>query len=249
MLANFDIKWTWPRQKHCPAFGVCLFLKNLLFGLYWLMHFRGLLVVNLHLVDRLFSSHSQFDFRFIMSESHFWFCKIIFALNRRKTSILEDWSFCHHGKKLGVIQFQSEQVCNTCVSIEWQNTISNETPDCFPSVQSEDTASLPTSLEITEWRQIPLYLHCVKIVHIWSYSVQMRENKDQSNSEYGHFLLCVLNQFLMLQNHRQEMDHIIQRQLSTMWSTLLRTWGKTKKVNQRQNNFYTPSINNQQKDF
>ena len=57
----------------------------------------------------------------------------------------------------------------------------------------------------------------------------MWENKDQSNSEYGHFLCCVLNQFLMLQNHRQEMDHIIHRQLSTMWSTLFRTWGKTKK--------------------
>ena len=35
-------------------------------------------------------------------------------------------------------------------------------------------------------------LHCVKSVRIRSYSasysVQMRENKDQNNSEYGHFL-------------------------------------------------------------
>ena len=34
-------------------------------------------------------------------------------------------------------------------------------------------------------------LHCVKSVRIRSYSapysVQMRENKDQNNSEYGHF--------------------------------------------------------------
>ena len=34
--------------------------------------------------------------------------------------------------------------------------------------------------------------HCVKSVHIRSYSipcpVRMRENSDQNNSEYGHFL-------------------------------------------------------------
>ena len=42
------------------------------------------------------------------------------------------------------------------------------------------------------------YTYSVKIVHSWSYSVQMRENKDQSNSEYGHFLRCAMNQFQML---------------------------------------------------
>ena len=30
--------------------------------------------------------------------------------------------------------------------------------------------------------------HFVKSVCIWSYSVRMRENADQNNSEYGHFL-------------------------------------------------------------
>ena len=30
--------------------------------------------------------------------------------------------------------------------------------------------------------------HCVKRVHIRSYSVPMRENADQNNSEYGLFL-------------------------------------------------------------
>ena len=34
-------------------------------------------------------------------------------------------------------------------------------------------------------------LYCVKSVRIWSfsgpYSVQMRESRDQKNSEYGHF--------------------------------------------------------------
>ena len=29
--------------------------------------------------------------------------------------------------------------------------------------------------------------HCVKSVRILSYSVRMRENADQNNSEYGHF--------------------------------------------------------------
>ena len=33
--------------------------------------------------------------------------------------------------------------------------------------------------------------HCIKRFRIWSnsglYSVQMRENKDQNNSKYGHF--------------------------------------------------------------
>ena len=29
--------------------------------------------------------------------------------------------------------------------------------------------------------------HCVKSVRIWSFS-GMEENKDQKNSEYGHFL-------------------------------------------------------------
>ena len=36
------------------------------------------------------------------------------------------------------------------------------------------------------------YGHCVKSVHIWSYSgphsVRMKENTDQNNSEYGRFL-------------------------------------------------------------
>ena len=35
------------------------------------------------------------------------------------------------------------------------------------------------------------YVDCVKSVRIWSYydpySVQMQENTDQNNSEYGHF--------------------------------------------------------------
>ena len=31
---------------------------------------------------------------------------------------------------------------------------------------------------------------CGKILHISPYSVQLRENKDQKNSEYGHFLRC-----------------------------------------------------------
>ena len=30
-------------------------------------------------------------------------------------------------------------------------------------------------------------LHSVKSVSIWSYSVRMRENTDEKNSEYGHF--------------------------------------------------------------
>ena len=30
--------------------------------------------------------------------------------------------------------------------------------------------------------------HCVENVHIWSLRIQMRENTDQKNSEYGHFL-------------------------------------------------------------
>ena len=34
--------------------------------------------------------------------------------------------------------------------------------------------------------------HCMKSFHIWSYSVpqfsRIRENADQNNSEYGHFL-------------------------------------------------------------
>ena len=30
-------------------------------------------------------------------------------------------------------------------------------------------------------------IHCVKSVRIRSYSVQMRENKEQNNSKYGHF--------------------------------------------------------------
>ena len=33
--------------------------------------------------------------------------------------------------------------------------------------------------------------HCVKSVRIWCYSVQMRENTNQNNSEYGHFLRSV----------------------------------------------------------
>ena len=32
------------------------------------------------------------------------------------------------------------------------------------------------------------YLHCVKSVSIWSYSVRMQENADQNNSKYGHLL-------------------------------------------------------------
>ena len=31
-------------------------------------------------------------------------------------------------------------------------------------------------------------MHCAKSVRIRSYSVRMRENADQNNSEYGHFL-------------------------------------------------------------
>ena len=34
-------------------------------------------------------------------------------------------------------------------------------------------------------------LHCLKSVRIRSYSVRMRENADQNNSEYGHFLRSV----------------------------------------------------------
>ena len=38
--------------------------------------------------------------------------------------------------------------------------------------------------------------HCVKIVHIWSYSyaysVRMWQNTDQNDSEYGHFLRLTL---------------------------------------------------------
>ena len=54
------------------------------------------------------------------------------------------------------------------VSINWRNTISNEAPDCVPSVQPKETASLRTSLETTEWCQIPL--HCVESARIRGYS-------------------------------------------------------------------------------
>ena len=74
---------------------------------------------------------------------------------RRKARILENWSFLRHETNLLIIQFQSETVCNTFwVSINWPDTISNETRNCVSSV----TSSLCTSLKITEWCQISLYL-------------------------------------------------------------------------------------------
>ena len=36
-------------------------------------------------------------------------------------------------------------------------------------------------------------LHCIKSVHVRSYSVRMWENVDQNNSKYGHFSLMKLN--------------------------------------------------------
>ena len=42
--------------------------------------------------------------------------------------------------------------------------------------------------------------HCVKIVYIWNYSVQMRENMDQNNSEYGHFSRSVQSYFFSLKH-------------------------------------------------
>ena len=45
-------------------------------------------------------------------------------------------------------------------------------------------------------------IHCVKSVHIRSYSglysVRMRENTDQNNSEYGHFLQSDMLSFFKL---------------------------------------------------
>ena len=48
----------------------------------------------------------------------------------------------------------------------------------------------------------PLTVHCVKSVRTRScsgpYSVRMRENKDQNNSEYGHFSRSGSYKFLQL---------------------------------------------------
>ena len=37
------------------------------------------------------------------------------------------------------------------------------------------------------------WLHCVKSVRVRNYSVQMRENVDQNNSEYGRILRSVVS--------------------------------------------------------
>ena len=46
------------------------------------------------------------------------------------------------------------------------------------------------------FNEVPFYfvwlLHCIKSVRISLYSVWMRENADQNNSEYGHFLRSVV---------------------------------------------------------
>ena len=41
---------------------------------------------------------------------------------------------------------------------------------------------------IIKLKMVRLYIfHCVRSVRIRSYSVRMRENAEQNNSEYGHF--------------------------------------------------------------
>ena len=52
----------------------------------------------------------------------------------------------------------------------------------------------------------PWLIHCVKSVRIrsysGSYSVRMRENKDQDNPEYGHFSRSDSQKLLLLQNYQ-----------------------------------------------
>ena len=61
-----------------------------------------------------------------------------------------------------------------------------------------------------------LTFHCVKnvcILRIFLYSVRMRENADQKNSEYGHFLrnVCVntsFNIFYLVKIHQWKLNQI-----------------------------------------
>ena len=56
----------------------------------------------------------------------------------------------------------------------------------FKYITSQLFSILKSCLKETE----EYCIHCVKSVHIWSYSgpysVRMRENTDQDNSKYGH---------------------------------------------------------------
>ena len=45
------------------------------------------------------------------------------------------------------------------------------------------------SMDLTAWKSLYLEFFWSVYPHISPYSVQMRENIDQENSEYGHFLL------------------------------------------------------------
>ena len=69
-------------------------------ALFSLMHFRGILGVNLHMTDRMFSNDSYFDFGAKMSKDRFRFLKghICFGSSQERTQLLETDRFPAFGE-------------------------------------------------------------------------------------------------------------------------------------------------------
>ena len=63
---NESSKYTWIKKKTD---------RGEIDALFWLMYFRGILEVNLHMTDRLFSSDIHFVFGAILSKNRFKFLK------------------------------------------------------------------------------------------------------------------------------------------------------------------------------
>ena len=71
----------------------------------------------------------------------------------------------------------------------------------------------------TAWK---MFIFGVVLVHIFPYSVWMRQNTDQKNSEYGHFSSALLFTFFPIQDQKDlkkiRLTQIIRKKGTSTWN-------------------------------
>ena len=96
---NESSKYTWVKKTS----------KDEIDALFGLMYFRGILGVNLHMTDRLFSNDSHFVFGAIMSKNRLRFLKgdICFDNPQERTNLWTDSQLLERSGKSSIQIFQS----------------------------------------------------------------------------------------------------------------------------------------------